>query len=342
MRRNRILWGLLIAGLAAGAGLDKEPARPAPVDRFVTVNGLRLHVVDWGNSGRQPMVLIHGLDRVARTFDSVAAHFSSTHHVIAYDMRGHGDSSWDPQGRYLVEDHVTDLAGLVAQLGLRDIVVWGNSTGGRVAQVFAGMRPDLVARLIAEDVGPERPRQIADAYARRVQQEASGWASEAELAAVVRKANPGMSQAVLDAYVRHGARRREDGRVVWKRDPNLVKGFVETDLWRYRARGDGSHALSPGRTQHDRGPGDAGATAQDAATRLNRHAGRPGPLSQRREARRSPVSRRGVSPDAVTPPIVAAWSSWTDSERPQRLGRLADALGAVSEERGVTVSVRTS
>jgi len=41
-------------------------------------------------------------------------------------------------------------------------VVWGNSTGGRVAQVFAGMRPDLVSAVISEDVGPERPRQIAD------------------------------------------------------------------------------------------------------------------------------------------------------------------------------------
>jgi esterase len=228
-----VLSSLVIAVLAAASAQTQEPARPAPVDRFVTVNGLRLHVVDWGNSTRPPMVLIHGLDRVARTFDTVAAHFSATHHVIAYDMRGHGDSAWDPQGRYLVEDHVTDLAGLVDQLQLRDLVLWGNSTGGRVAQVFAGMRPDLVARLIAEDVGPERPRQIADAYARRVRQEEPGWASEAELAAVVRKANPGMSQAVLDAYVRHGARRREDGRVVWKRDPNLVKGFVETDLWRF-------------------------------------------------------------------------------------------------------------
>jgi len=233
VRRNRVLWSLLIAALAAASAPAQEPVRPAPVDRFVTVNGLRLHVVDWGNSSRPPMVLIHGLDRVARTFDTVATHFSATHHVIAYDMRGHGDSAWEPQGRYLVEDHVTDLAGLVDQLQLRDLVLWGNSTGGRVAQVFAGMRPDLVARLIAEDVGPERPRQIADAYARRVRQEESGWASEAELAAVVRKGNPGMSQAVLDAYVRHGSRRREDGRVVWKRDPNLVKGFVETDLWRF-------------------------------------------------------------------------------------------------------------
>ena len=218
---------------ATAVALAQAPAPPAPIDRFLTVNGVRLHVVDWGNPGRQPMVLIHGIDRVARMFDPVAAHFAATHHVIAYDMRGHGDSAWDPQGRYLVEDHVADLTALVAELGLRDLVLWGNSTGGRVAQVFAGMRPDLVSRLVAEDVGPERPRQIADAYARRVRQEEAGWASEVELAAVVRKANPGMAQAVLDAYVRHGSRRREDGRVVWKRDPNLVKGFVETDLWRF-------------------------------------------------------------------------------------------------------------
>jgi pimeloyl-ACP methyl ester carboxylesterase len=233
----RLLWTGLAVMAALVAALVPAPAQvaapPIPADRFVVVNGLRLHVVDWGNAGRQPLVLIHGLDRVARTFDPVAAHFTATHHVIAYDMRGHGDSAWDPQGRYLVEDHVADLAALVDQLGLRNIIVWGNSTGGRVAQVFAGMRPDLVARLVAEDVGPERPRSIADAYARRVRQEDAGWASESELAAIVRKANPGMSQTVLDAYVRHGSRRREDGRVIWKRDPNLVKGFVETDLWRF-------------------------------------------------------------------------------------------------------------
>ncbi|HEY6509831.1 MAG TPA: alpha/beta hydrolase [Vicinamibacterales bacterium] len=244
MRGLRPAWVAVAASAALAATALGDPrvtlmvrvsaqAAPVPTDRFVTVDGLRLHVVDWGNATGQPLVLIHGLDRVARTFDPVARHFSSTHHVVAYDMRGHGDSGWDPQGRYLVEDHVGDLAGIVAQLGLRNIVVWGNSTGGRVAQVFAGMRPDLVANLIAEDVGPERPRQIADAYARRVQQEAGGWASEAELAAAVRKANPGMSQAVLDAYVQHGSKRAEGGRVVWKRDPNLVKGFVETDLWRF-------------------------------------------------------------------------------------------------------------
>jgi esterase len=217
----------------ATADWSRQSAAGAAADGFVTVNGLRIHYVDWGNPAAPPLLLIHGLDRVARTFDHVAPHFTSRFRVIAMDMRGHGDSGWDPQGRYLVEDHIKDVEGLVQQLGLRGITLWGNSTGGRVAQVFAGMHPELVARVISEDVGPERPRQIADSYARRVAQEEAGWASEDELLAQVRKSNAGMSEAVATAFVKYGSKRRADGRVIWKRDPQLVKGFVATDLWRF-------------------------------------------------------------------------------------------------------------
>src|SRR5687768_11636115 len=201
-----------------------------PVSRFATVNGLRLHYLDWGGSG-PPLVLVHGLDRHAHTFDHLAPHFAARYRVIAVDMRGHGESSWDPEARYLVEDYVRDMEGLVDQLKLRDIVIWGNSTGGRVAQVYAALHPDRVTHMISEDVGPERPRQIADNYARRVKEEQAGWASEAEVAAQVRKANPGMPEANVATYVRYGTTKRADGRIVWRRDPNIAKGFVVTDLW---------------------------------------------------------------------------------------------------------------
>ena len=226
MRAPAAVACLLLLAIAA-------PATAQPADRFITDGGLRLHYLDWGNAGAPPLVLLHGIDRIAHTFDHIAPRFTSRYHVIAMDLRGHGDSGWDPEGRYLVEDHVGDLERLVKALGLRDVTLWGNSTGGRVVQVFAGLHPDLVAAVIAEDVGPERPRSIADAYARRVKQEESGWASPEDLLAQMRAAAQPLPDAVLEPYVRYGTQRREDGRLVWKRDPNLVKGFVETELWRH-------------------------------------------------------------------------------------------------------------
>jgi len=231
MRSSRALLVILVAtGTMASAG---NQAPSLPTDHFLIVNGLRIHYVDWGAAGKPPLVLVHGLDRVSRTFDHLATHFNTRYHVVAVDMRGHGDSDWDPEGRYLVEDHVGDLEGVVQQLGLRNLSLWGNSTGGRVVQVFAGKHPELVSAVISEDVGPERPRQIADSYSRRVQQEQAGWASQEELLAQLRTTNPRMSAAVLEPYVRYGTRQRADGRIVWKRDPQLVKGFVATDLWRF-------------------------------------------------------------------------------------------------------------
>lgn len=234
-----VVLALLIAALPLnGSSAQRQDATRAvqPVDRFFTSGGLRLHYLDWGGAGRPPLVLIHGLDRTAHTFDHLAPHFTSRYHVIALEMRGHGDSDWDPAARYLVEDHARDLEALVEQLDLRDVVLWGNSTGGRVVQVYAGMHPERVSRVVAEDVGPERPRQIADSYARRVEQESQGWSNAEELIAQLRKTNPRMPEANIRTWVRSGTRLREDGRLVWKRDPNLSKGFVATDLWPFVGR----------------------------------------------------------------------------------------------------------
>ena len=169
------------------------------------------------------------------------------------------------------------------QLGLRNLVLWGNSTGGRVVQVFAGKHPDLVSRVISEDVGPERPRQIADNYAKRVQQEQAGWASEEELLAQLKKTNPRMSPAVLEPYVRYGTKKRADGRIEWKRDPQLVNGFVATDC--------GASCATSSRPSSTSSV--AAATScrrrrrtnwEDAAERAADHCSRRRPLPERREA----------------------------------------------------------
>ena len=179
MTRRRFLRavaaGLFVSLVATPASLAQQAAT-TPADRFVTVNGLRLHYLDWGNASKPPLVMVHGIGRVAHTFDHIAPAFTANYHVLALDMRGHGDSAWDPSANYLVEDHVKDFEGFVSQLGLRAVTLWGNSTGGRVVQVYAGLHSDNVQALIVEDVGPERPKTISDNFARGVERDAPGVA----------------------------------------------------------------------------------------------------------------------------------------------------------------------
>lgn len=202
-----------------------------PTDRLVKVNGLRLHYLEWGSTERPPMILLHGIGRDAHSFDHIAPHFSQNYHVIAVDLRGHGDSDWHPTGAYLIEDFVSDLEALVEELGLGDFVLLGNSTGGRVAQVYAGRHSEQVRALIVEDVGPERPPNIAASFERRVREDANGWSSEDELLTKLRAEGSNVSDELLKIHARSATRRREDGRLVWKRDPKLVNGFVPTELW---------------------------------------------------------------------------------------------------------------
>lgn len=230
-----------VALIAACAGLTTATARsqtttpsPSPyTDKFITVNGLRLHYLDWGNDGKPPFIMLHGISRIAHQFDHLAPYFKNDYHVIAIDMRGHGDSAWSREGAYIVEDYVKDLEAFVDQLNLHGLTLLGNSTGGRVVQVYAGLHPDRVARLISEDVGPERTNEIASAFTRQVQQEQDGWASEDELLASLKRSNAKTPEEVLRAYAHFGSKRRDDGRIAWKRDPNLAKGFVPTELWQF-------------------------------------------------------------------------------------------------------------
>jgi pimeloyl-ACP methyl ester carboxylesterase len=114
---------------APAAAEQRDGANADHADRYITVEGRRVHYLDWGGSDKQPFVMLHGIARSAHRFDAFARQFQQDYHVVAMDLRGHGDSDWDPAGGYLVEDYVKDLETLVDELGLKDIVLTGASTG---------------------------------------------------------------------------------------------------------------------------------------------------------------------------------------------------------------------
>ena len=224
-------WKLVLRTFIMTSTLIAGNAGAAPAEREITVNNLKIHYLEWGTPDKPPLVLLHGIARVAHSFDHLAPHFSNNYRVIAIDMRGHGDSAWDPQGSYMVEDYTKDIAAIIAELKLKNLVLWGNSTGGRVVQMIAGQRPELVRAVIVEDVGPERPREVSNRRADRMAKEADGWATFDDLYAQAQKENPRTPEAILKPFVQHASNKRADGRTVWKRDPAILNGFVPTELW---------------------------------------------------------------------------------------------------------------
>src|SRR5438046_4817516 len=124
-----------------------------PLDLHLRVNGLSLHVLDWGGGDRTPLLLLHGFTGHAHAWDTLAIALQPHFHVYALDARGHGDS--DPADVYDAAGAFKDLSSVVDQLGVRALTLVGLSMGGRNAMYFAAKRPEMVERLVVLDIGPE-------------------------------------------------------------------------------------------------------------------------------------------------------------------------------------------
>jgi pimeloyl-ACP methyl ester carboxylesterase len=118
--------------------------------------GLRYHVLEWDGPEPTTFVLVHGFSDLAHTWVGVAERLAKHGHVIAPDLRGHGDSEWIGAGGYYhFMDYVPDLDDVIRQLARPRMVLVGHSMGGSIASYWAGTRPDRLAGLVLlEGLGP--------------------------------------------------------------------------------------------------------------------------------------------------------------------------------------------
>ena len=146
---------------------------------FASIEGRTLHYRAEGLApDRTTVVFVHTLGTDLRIWDQVRADLPPDLATLAYDLRGHGlsDASPTPGG---IEDHVSDLAGLLDHLRLPRAVLCGGSMGGLVAQGLCHRHPERVQGLVLSNTGL-RLGAAEQWNARIAQVEAEGLAPLAE------------------------------------------------------------------------------------------------------------------------------------------------------------------
>lgn len=118
---------------------------------YVTRGGVRLAFVEAG-AGERSMLLVHGMQCNRTHMLPQLQHFSHTHHVVAVDLRGHGDSD-KPHSSYSNQEFNDDLIYLCNELGLRRPVAMGHSFGGSNLLNLTAEHPDFLSGLVILDSG---------------------------------------------------------------------------------------------------------------------------------------------------------------------------------------------
>ncbi len=126
-------------------------------NKYILINGLRLHYIESGDENARPMILLHGTGDNAHMWDYLIPTISKHFRTIALDQRGHGGSDWAVPPEYGCEDYVSDLGEFVEALQLEGFVLIGHSMGALHATRFAAMKSQKVAGLIHVDIEPCPP-----------------------------------------------------------------------------------------------------------------------------------------------------------------------------------------
>ncbi len=216
--------------------MSQPPDALGPTSHSFFSQRLRLHYVDYGNAGAPLLVLVHGGRDHARSWDFVAGPLASEYHVIAPDLRGHGDSAWAVGSQYSMPDYILDLAQLLRHVGETPVTLLGHSLGGAIVLQYSGIYPETVRAVIAiEGLGPP-PELVIDGPVEERMDEWIGtmqalarrrprrYASLEEAAERMHEANPHLSEAMARHLTVHGMMRKEDGSYVWKFD-NYVRAW---------------------------------------------------------------------------------------------------------------------
>lgn len=205
-----------------------------PRDHSIDVRGLKIHYLEWGEPGGEPLILVHGFLDHARSWEPFVASLQRGSRrplwIIAPDCRGHGDSGWVGAGGYYhFSDYLFDLDSLIHALGASSLSLMGHSMGGTISFLYSGTFPKRIMKLIlAEGIGPlgmafsDAPKRMEKwisemkALEKRRSRE---YPSLEEAAQRLRRKNQRLQPGLALRLAQWGMRQTAKGKWVWKFDP---------------------------------------------------------------------------------------------------------------------------
>jgi pimeloyl-ACP methyl ester carboxylesterase len=214
----------------------------------VPIRGVDCHVRRWGPGHAPPLVLLHGSQDVSASWQFVVDALERDWQVVAPDWRGHGLSGRSGADTYWFPDYVADLDALLEQVTPdAPARLVGHSMGAQVAALYAGVRPDRVARLVNVDgFGPPggrhdpAPRRYAKWLAQLGDDTTQRpYESFDEFALRMRSENPRLDETRARFLAEQWGELAPDGTVVRRADPALKRTSPLTlpqdeviDCWR--------------------------------------------------------------------------------------------------------------
>jgi len=167
----------------------------------------------------------------------VAERLQSRYHIIAPDLRGHGDSDWATGGSYGELNYVYDIVQLVLQKKMTPVTLLAHSLGGSIALLYSGVFPETVKKVVAiEGLGPspdmlmrmnempvaQRVRSRIEARRASAGRTPRKYATMEEALARMKEENTHLNEEQAHHLTLHGAAQNEDGTWSWKFD-NAVR-----------------------------------------------------------------------------------------------------------------------
>lgn len=191
----------------------ENPLKPSRSE-FLQVRGLRTHVRRWGDEHAPRLFMLHGWMDVSASFQFVVDCLQRDWQVIAPDWRGFGMTERVKADCYWFPDYLGDLDALLDHYAKDEPVnLLGHSMGGNVATIYAGVRPERVAKLVNLEgfgLGRTAPAMAPGRYAKwldelREPPAMRTYASRDAVAARLRKTNPRLTPERADFLAGHWA-----------------------------------------------------------------------------------------------------------------------------------------